>query len=429
VDALAPDCALVTGPLGEEGVITLGSILPTEGDAATIGRPLEQAARLALLEINDAGGLGGGRRLAMVHCDSRGNRAQGVEVARHLVERLGVPLIIGPAFSSVFIDVTTQVSAPGGTMTLSPSATSPLIAGIDDRGLGWRTAASDAFQAVAIADLVRTRGFRRVVALGKDDAYGRGLLDRVGSELVTDLGEDAFFGALYPDPGAVANPDFATVVARALEAQPDAEVALLLGTNEAAAILQLFERALGERAAPATLRYVLTDGGKVDETLSLVAASPALLPRVEGTEPDHRNGAVHTAFGLRFQQRFGASPGIFAANAYDAVYLAALALAAEPGTPPTGASIAASFARLVKGRPIEAGPSAFGEARAALGAGGAVDFIGASGPLDFDLEVGEAPANVARWVVERRMNGTHRFVASGRYPVDASGRGTWELGE
>lgn len=430
VNALNTNCSKFTGPLTDDNAVLVGSIMPTVGDFTSIGLPIEQAEELAIIEFNDSGGLPGGHRLVLVECDSSGSREQGLEVADHLIENLGVPVIVGPAFSSIFIDVTTQRSAPAGVMTISPSATSPTISGLDDDGLGWRTAASDTFQGIAIADLIRMRGFTKVIALGKDDAYGRGLLNRVGEELLAELGEDNYFSLTFPDPGTEPNPDFGTAVVNSLEAVPDAEAVVLLGTTEVAELLDLFEQEVLRTSTVSTLRYIMADGGKADETLALTMDDETLIERIEGTEADHQNEPLYGAFRVRFRQRFGQAPGIYAANAYDAVYNVAYAMSSLPqGEPITGRSVAQAMSKLRGGRDIEAGPASINDARNTLAAGANIEYEGASGPLDFDLETGEAGANVARWVVEKRENGDFRFISGGRYTIDNTGRGVWSVNE
>jgi branched-chain amino acid transport system substrate-binding protein len=55
----------------------------------------------------------------------------------------------------VTIRTTTDVTIPAGVLALSPSATSPAITGLNDRGLVWRTAPSDEIQAEALAKLLQ----------------------------------------------------------------------------------------------------------------------------------------------------------------------------------------------------------------------------------------------------------------------------------
>lgn len=424
VNVLNERCNRIIGPLGRDNVVVLGSILPTV-EFSSSGLPRENAIELAVEEINDAGGLPGGRQLAVVGCDDSGNRDLGIAAATHLVEDIGTPAIIGPAFSGVYIDVTTQVTVPGDVMTISPSATNPGIASLDDKGLVWRTAANDVFQSVAIADQVRLLGATSVVAFGKDDPYGKGLLGAVNQELAAELGEGGFFGALYADPAGDTPPDYGSLIVDALNNDRQPQVVLLLGTSEAAEIISLFEDTVQDRGLPRPL-YLLSDGGKNAEALApLLAERPELREFIQGTEPYHFNGGLYDAFVIRYQQKFREQPGTFTANAYDATYLLAYSISAlEPEGVLTGPAIAQGMSRMVEGREVEVGPTAIPDARNLLTSGTSINFTGASGTLDFDLAVGEAPANVALWEIEER-NGELRFPIKSLYLVGDDGTGQW----
>ncbi len=429
VSALSAQCNTIVGPIERDNVFLIGSILPTSGQFGGLGLPIQQAAELAAVEFNDASGLPNGQRIVLIGCDEAGDLVQGLAAARHLVETVGVKAIVGPAFSGIYIEVTTNVTVPAGVMTMSPSATSPLITGLDDQGLGWRTVASDVFQGVAIADLVRDLGLQRVTVLNKGDAYGRGLRDRVGQELFEELGEAGLVSLEYADPGEGAVN--VGVVSDALGDQPNPEAILLLGTSEALDLMLAYEGAVVEQGLVPP-RYILTDGGKdgtrFQELIDGGQVSVELLSRISGTEPDHQNGSNFFSFDLRFKARNNNQPaGVFTANAYDAVYLLAYgSIAAGQVGEVTGATIAASMSRMMDlgGRVIAVGPTDISSARNLLTSGGGFNFEGASGPLDFDLSTGEAPANVALWRPEIR-NGDIRFSTARRYEIGPDGRGVW----
>lgn len=432
VSVLSPECTSIHLPSNRENMIVLGSIQPTSGDAASAGIPQENAVVLALADFNESG-LIGDARYGLVGCDSAGDLERGVAAATHLSEVVGTPAIVGPAFSGIFIEAATTVTIPAGVMTISGSATSETISTIPDDDLAWRTIASDSFQSVAIADRVRDLraelgGDIKVAAFGKDDAYGKGLLFAVGTALESELGEDNYFGVLHPDPANDANADIPTAVATALESNfYDADVVLLLGTAEIVDVLASYETILDDEGLAETPRYILSDGGKIDETLELVAADSTLQSRVEGTIPSLENGAIYTGFKQRFAAEFGVDPGSFGSNAYDAAYLLGYAgltmLATE--TELSGANFAAFMQRFISGQTVTAGPTDIGGALTALQAGADIDFEGASGLLAFDLATGEAPSNVDRYVIDVRAADDLRFDDNGRYEVDASGAGEW----
>ena len=432
VRALSPQCNTVVGPIDRDNIFLIGSVLPTSGAFGGLGLPIQQAAELAVVEFNDASGLPNGQRVVMVGCDSAGDGEQGLAAVEHLANTLGVEAIVGPAFSSIFINATTGIAVPAGVMTISPSATSPLISGLDDQGLAWRTVASDVFQGVAIADLVRDLGLTRALVLNKGDAYGRGLRDRVSQELAAELGEENFVVLEYADPagGAVD----VGVVGDALGEQAEPEVVILLGTTEALALMQAYEGAIADDVEGGLTppRYILTDGGKdATEFQRLIdngLMPQSLIDRIEGTEPDHQNGSHFFNFDLRFRARNDNQPaGVFTPNAYDAVYLLGYAaIIAGTAGEISGATLADAMARLSDqaGSLLPVGPSEVGQARNKLISGDNFNFEGASGPLDFDLDLGEAPANVALWRPENR-DSEIRFNTARRYEIGDDGRGMW----
>ncbi|MEO1272596.1 MAG: ABC transporter substrate-binding protein, partial [Myxococcota bacterium] len=289
-------CKVLEGDPTQEGTVLVGSILPTAGDAASIGIPIEQAVQLAVQELNQGGSLGGGRRLALVACDSSGNVDQGKAAAEHLVA-LGVPAIVGPAFSGIYIEVSDLITSQNDVLILSPSATSPAITSLDDSGLSWRTVPSDVFQSVAIADRVKDLMASaqierpRVLAFGKGDAYGNGLLGKVTEELApTLMSDDDFVGSSYPDPGSTPDIDYAaelTPALDALNARPD--FVLLLGTNEIINLLSLIEGEAVTRGWSQPPQYILSDGGQVDETVAYVNANPSVAERIEGVVANGKN--------------------------------------------------------------------------------------------------------------------------------------------
>ena len=425
VNLLTPQCTRIVGPVDRENTVIIGSILPTVA-FVDLGLPIENAVVLAVEEINDRGGLPGGRSLGLIGCDSSGDVEIGEASARHLVEEVGVPAIVGPAFSGVFIANISLITG-AGTLMMSPSATSPDITDQQDNGLAWRTVASDVFQGVASSDLIRDRGYAKVAAVGKGDAYGEGLLNKLSDEVGVGLGIDNYVPRTYDE----AAPDFGAIVTDVLDELPDVDVIVLFGTSEVVELLQTFETEINNRGLGITPDFLLADGGKSELLFAAIqSAAPLddeLRARISGTEPDHQNGAVFAAYQLRYQAAFPRSnAGIFTPNSYDATYLIAYALMTlDPAEPVTGAAIAAGMSNLVSGPLTAVGPSAINQARNELTVGNAIDFVGASGPLDFNLDTGEAPANVALWAVEERENGDLRFTTAMCYLIGDDGTGDW----
>lgn len=447
------DCTIVepAEALGDDNTIYFGWMGPLVGDFQSLGVPMQQAVQLALEEIGQGangipGGSGGGRRkLAMVAChdldagDDEPEVPASVRAATHLVEDVKVPLIFGPAFSGITLDTATEITVPGGVMILSASATSPLITGLDDDDLVWRTAPSDAIQSIPLALLVEQVETRireeqmlnptddiTLAVATKGDAYGQGLFNALQDTLVfngksaADNGNN-FVAVSYDDPAENPNFDFSGVVQTIVDEEP--HIVLPLGTNEAiTGVLDGIEAAWPTAGSPPPRpEYLLPDGGRLDELLAS-AADEDLRQRVQGTVPGFK-GTVYNQFALRFKQRFGDDPGTFAENAYDSGYLAAYAILAGGDGGVSGANMAEGMMNMSdKNAPeIVVGQNQLNDAFNALSGGGSIDFTGASGDLDFDNSTGEAPSNIDIWCIIVDNDGETVFVSSGQFYDAAAG--------
>src|SRR5690606_27407083 len=140
----------------------LGALGPTEGASAATGQAEQTGIKLAISDFEQASnGLppnqvgGAPRPIVLVGCNDGSDGDAAVAAAQHLVD-VGVPAIIGAAYSGITIKVATEVTIPGQVLLISPSATSVAITDLADNGLVWRTAPSDVFQALAMTLYVPT---------------------------------------------------------------------------------------------------------------------------------------------------------------------------------------------------------------------------------------------------------------------------------
>jgi hypothetical protein len=163
--------------------LTLGLLLPKTGGLATESKPMIAGAYLAIQDINHAGGVLG-KNVTSDFQDDGTDPAKAVIGAKKLIAD-GVPVIIGPSFSGA-ADAVIPVTSKAHVVLFSPSATSAVLSTVSDDGLFFRTAASDALQAVAIADVIIRSGAQRVFIVARGDSYGTGLEQDVSTALEAD---------------------------------------------------------------------------------------------------------------------------------------------------------------------------------------------------------------------------------------------------
>ena len=171
---------LAAGVAGADGhqdgaaPLRMGLLLNFSDDAGD--EDLRKAFDLAVEHLNAGGGVLG-QPVEVVTGDPTLDPAAAVVAARRLVEEEGVHVLVGPGTSGTSIPVAEQVSGPAGIPTISPAATSPVLAAVADRDFLFRTALSDSAQGPILARVTRERGFDNVALIYYDDPWGQGLAE------------------------------------------------------------------------------------------------------------------------------------------------------------------------------------------------------------------------------------------------------------
>jgi branched-chain amino acid transport system substrate-binding protein len=158
--------------------IKVGVILGFTGPIESLTPTMADSAELAFAEASNSGLLLGGETITAVRADSTCvDASAATAAAERLVNSDGVVAIMGADCSGVTGAIAKNVGAPNGVAMVSPSATSPGLSSIDDNGVFFRTAPSDARQGVVLADVTMARGIDTVAVTYTNNDYGKGLAD------------------------------------------------------------------------------------------------------------------------------------------------------------------------------------------------------------------------------------------------------------
>lgn len=360
---------------GDDGVLTIGTLLPVTGDLAFLGPPEVAGARLAVQDINAAGGVLGND--AVLHEGDSGDTT--VDIANPEVDRLmalGVHAIIGAASSAVSKLVIDKITG-ANIIHFSPANTSPDFTDYADNGMYFRTAPSDLLQGKVLADQVAKQGNETVAVLYRQESYGVGLAEAFKNSF------EAAGGTVDPFTAyAVDTETFDAEIEAIVSAAPDAVV--VIGFAESASILTtMHERGIGATSA--------TNVWGVDGNIGGIGgqlSDPSIIAGMRGTEPSVDLSAI-TDFTSRLDGAYeGGVGGVFAygAETYDAVIIVALAAAVAGSTDPV--AIAAEINDVTRG-----GTKCFSFAQciALVDGGDNIDYDGMGGPYEF-VDAGEPAA-------------------------------------
>ncbi|CAJ1582358.1 ABC transporter substrate-binding protein [[Mycobacterium] wendilense] len=353
------------GATPDTSPLKIGTLLPETGTLAFLGPPEVAAVKVAVTEINDAGGVLD-QPVGLVTGDSGDTTTDtaNATVDRELAE--GVDVIIGAASSAVSLKVIDKIASAGVVM-FSPANTSDQFVCYPDKGMYFRTAPTDVLQAQALAELITGDGAQRVAIVALNDPYGTGLAANAVENLETaGIASDQITKIIY-DPNAQS---FNAEVDRVKEFNPDAVA--VLGFEETAKIItRMHEVGIG----PSDGMLVYGTDGNMGNALG-EGVAPGLLEGMKGTTP-------LTDVGAEFEGRLTAvDPGLvdfnYGGEAFDAVVVSALA--AEQAGSTAGVDIAANINSVTRdGTKC----TTFAECRDLIRAGEDIDYDGVTGELAF----------------------------------------------
>ncbi len=172
--------------------IKIGVLLPLSGDIGAIGSKMLNGAKLAAKIVNDSGGIGG-RPVKLIIEDTMGLPDKAIEAVKKLVEVEGIKVIVGPATSPEVLAIAKYVNERH-IVLISMSATASEISKLGDDYV-FRVIPSDIMQVALIADLIKARGYKRVVTFVVANDYGIGL-----EEGLKNLIPNRIVGSIRYDP-------------------------------------------------------------------------------------------------------------------------------------------------------------------------------------------------------------------------------------
>ncbi|MFL2897780.1 MAG: ABC transporter substrate-binding protein [Candidatus Pelagibacter sp.] len=241
--------SMITNSYADGHGIKMGIILGFTGPIESLTPAMAASAELAFKEASDSGSLLGGKKISVTRADSTCvDSAAAVTAAEGLISG-GVVAIMGADCSGVTGAIAEKVAVPNGVVMISPSATSPGLTDINDRGYFFRTAPSDARGGQILADITKDRGVKSVAITYTNNDYGKGLAD-VYSAAVKAHGIKVTTVAAHEDGKA----DYSSEVATLASAGGDAVAVIGYLDQGGKGIIQ------GSLDSGAFDKFILSDG-------------------------------------------------------------------------------------------------------------------------------------------------------------------------
>jgi branched-chain amino acid transport system substrate-binding protein len=331
------------------GVVKLGFISTMSGPLAQIGADMLDGAKVAVAQVNAAGGVDGGKKLQLVTKDDQLNPATGAAAARALVGS-GTKLIFGMLDSSICLAVAPVVQSLGGVTIGTTCSSDPLV--------GPNRAAKNYFS-LAISNTASCAATAKVIAaeypkLTSVDVFGYDYITghEIATQCVSDMKADGLHLSVHKSYFVPLTSESFTAQISALQhslSGPKTGRALFLATYGAGTTAFL------KQAAPyhLTQQYqtVITNGGYVSSGESLNGSAPAVWDAYEyfpTVVSNPRNSAFVSQYeALKPADKF---PNDWSYEAYMGALMYAKAISAAKSTDP--AAVAAALDKVSVNGPL-----------------------------------------------------------------------------
>ena len=351
--------------------IKMGIILGFTGPIESLTPAMAASAELAFKEASDSGSLLGGETITPVRADSTCVDSAAAQSAAEGLVSEGVAAIMGADCSGVTGAIASNVAVPNGVVMISPSATSPGLTTLDDKGLFFRTAPSDARGGQILANITKDRKIKSVAITYTNNDYGKGLAD-VYEAAVKAHGISVTAVVAHEDGKA----DYSAEVATLASAGGDAVAVIGYLDQGGKGIIQ------ASLDSGAFDTFILSDG-MIGQ--SLIDAFGKGLSKSFGSLP----GSTGKGAGVfaTVAEAAGIDPsGPYTGESYDAAALIVLAM--QAGGSADRASIAKNVMAVANGPGKKIYPGQLKKGLDLLAKGKAINYEGATGVIFTD--VGEA---------------------------------------
>jgi branched-chain amino acid transport system substrate-binding protein len=388
---LASAASLALASMATAQEVKIGTVVGFTGPLESLAPDMAGGSELAMNEVNASGNFLNGATVVSVRGDSTCiDAAAATAVAERLITSDGVSGIVGADCSGVTNAMLQNVAVPNGMVMVSPSATSPALTTVEDNGLFFRTAPSDARQGVVMTEVIMDRGIKSVAVTYTNNDYGQGLADS--------------FAAAFEAAGGTV-----TLVAAHEDGRADysAEVGALAAAGGDALVVAGYVDQGGSGIIRAALdsgafeTFVFPDGMV---SSALVENFGSEIDGSFGQHPGTDSEGASIFETLASEAGFdGTQP--FAKESYDAAALIMLAMQAAGSSNPADYAGEIMDIANAPGTPIL--PGELGKALELIAAGEDIDYVGASA-VEL-IEPGESAGNYRETEISGGEITTARF--------------------
>ena len=373
--------------------VKIAALYAESGPVSEIAEAIAEAKRVAVETIN-ADGIGiVGRGLISIDTIDTGCDPTKTEDSLNAYLKNNDPeILLGPTCSTSAVKVIEQATIPDNILTISSSASYPLLSTIEDNDLFFRTIPSDIQQSTSIANYLLSKNIREIILLYGDDNYNSTLAQNF-LKVFTEQEGIVLFNTLLTDKTLINQNFINTFVDIAIDNNQPGLVMFLHGNERTVNLLEQFVNTVLTRLQELETSGIFkhhygSDSMLTNEVKDLIYSYIPIQLNKNTTIVAQATSQSSEEFQTyaNIMLNAGVDPNSpYSAISLDTMMLAALALQHQAHNNITKEDLSKSLVSVSNPPGIKMGPGSWEAARALLLRGVEINYEGVSGSLDFDI--------------------------------------------
>ena len=373
--------------------VKIAALYAESGPVSEIAEAIAEAKRVAVETIN-ADGIGiVGRGLISIDTIDTGCDPTKTEDSLNAYLKNNDPeILLGPTCSTSAVKVIEQATIPDNILTISSSASYPLLSTIEDNDLFFRTIPSDIQQSTSIANYLLSKNIREIILLYGDDNYNSTLAQNF-LKVFTEQEGIVLFNTLLTDKTLINQNFINTFVDIAIDNNQPGLVMFLHGNERTVNLLEQFVNTVLTRLQELETSGIFkhhygSDSMLTNEVKDLFYSYIPIQLNKNTTIVAQATSQSSEEFQTyaNIMLNAGVDPNSpYSAISFDTMMLAALALQHQTHNNISKEDLSKSLVSVANPPGIKMGPGSWEAARALLIRGVEINYEGVSGSLDFDI--------------------------------------------
>jgi branched-chain amino acid transport system substrate-binding protein len=364
--------------------VKIGILADLTGPIAGFAPGIVDAGNLAIKNVNDQGGVLGGRTVTSVVADTLCDGSGGGPGGDRMVNTEQVTAIMGAFCSGPVIAAANTAAIPGNVVMITPTGTAPAISDLEDNDLVYRNVVPDAIQGVKMAELLLSKGIKTVGVTYVNGDYGKGLSDAF-SAAYTAAGGTVAANVAHEDGKSDYRPEIGQIEAAGTD------TLVILGYENAGGGL-----ILNQAVETGSFKQFVGGDGMAGEAL-IASRDAAALEGMILTRAAPAGGPAYDAFTALTAGTNVDPAGVYTSNGYDSTFLLLLAIEKNGKSDRDGLAAALREVANAPGETIL--PGEWTKAVELIKAGTDINYQGASGEIEFD-DKGDVAGAIENFAVE-----------------------------